>query len=102
MIRFAAEEKLAHPIILLYSNRDEQSAPYLKELKLIEEKNPYFQLKNKFGRVDAEFIKEVVKDLNEPLWYVTGPEPMVVAIKDLLFHLGINQGKIYSEEFLGY
>lgn len=35
MIRYATEEKLAHPITLLYANRNAESAPYLEELRTI-------------------------------------------------------------------
>src|SRR3989338_2386938 len=80
-------------ITLLYANRDKESAAYLDELEAIAVRNPRFVLKNKFGRIDADFIRDSVKNLNEPIWYIVGPPPMVAAMRDLLFRLGIDEGK---------
>jgi len=102
MIRFADEENRSGLITLLYANRDKESAAYLDELEAIAVRNPRFVLKNKFGRIDADFIRDSVKNLNEPIWYIVGPPPMVAAMRDLLFRLGIDEGKIRFEEFTGY
>lgn len=102
MIRFATEEKLAHPITLLYANRNKECTAYLEKLTKIAQKNPRFSLINKFGRIDADFIQQYIKNLNEPIWYVVGPPPMVAAMRDTLSHLNIDSGKIYFENFYGY
>lgn len=102
MIRFADETKRPGLIALLYSNRDRASAAYIDELEAIAARNPSFILKNKFGRIDAEFIQNSITDLGQPIWYIVGPQPMVVATRDLLFRLNIDENKIRFEEFTGY
>lgn len=102
MIRFATENKLSNNIILLYSNANEESAAYLEELTKIDKENPNFSLVNKFGRMDAEFIQKSVENLDDKIWYIVGPPPMVTAIRDTLSKLGIDSGKIRFEDFYGY
>ena len=102
MIRYATEEKLSFPIMLLYSNRNMESAAYIPELTAIAKKNPYFLLKNKFGRIDENFVRQSVKNLAEPVWYAVGLPAMVSGMRDLLSHLGINESKVYFEDFIGY
>lgn len=102
MIRYADEIKRPGTITLLYSNRDKESAAYLDELEAIAGQNPNFILKNKFGRLDADFIDNAIKNMNAPIWYVVGPPPMVAAMRDLLIRLSIDENKIRFEEFTGY
>ena len=102
MIRYATEEKLDSQITLLYSNRNIENAAYLSELTAIAKQNPHFLLKNKLGRIDDNFIQQSVKNLTEPIWYVVGLPDMVSGMRDLLSHLGINESKVYFEDFIGY
>jgi ferredoxin-NADP reductase len=102
MIRFADGTKRSGQITLFYANRDKGSAAYLNELEAIAGRNSNFVLKNKFGRIDADFIQNSIPDINQPIWYIVGPPPMVAAMRDVLFRLGIDEGKIRFEEFTGY
>lgn len=102
MIRYATEEKLAHPITILYANRNEENVVYLEELTAIAKQNPRFLLKNKFGRIDANFIQQSVKNLAEPVWYIVGLPAMVAEMRNLLLHLGVSEEKVYFEDFTGY
>jgi methionine sulfoxide reductase heme-binding subunit len=81
MIRLATEQKLAHKITLLYANRNAGSAAYLEELTT---------------------IRQIVKNFDEPIWYIVGLPAMVADIRNLLSRLGINDAKIYFEDFVGY
>lgn len=102
MIRYAIEEKPARQITLLYINRNAESAAYLEELTTIAKQNHHFLLKNQFGRIDADFIRQSVKNLVEPLWYIVGLPTMVAETRHLLSCLDINDAKIYFEDFVGY
>lgn len=102
MIRFVGEEQLSSKITLLYANRDQESAAYLEELQAIAQKNSDFSLINKFGPIDIDFIGQSIKNLNEPIWYVVGPPPMVADVRAMLFQMNIDMGRVYSEEFVGY
>ncbi len=102
MIRYATEEKLAHPMTLLYANRNAENAAYLEELTAIAKQNPRFLLKNQFGRISADFIQQSVKNLAESVWYIVGFPAMVAEMRNLLSSLGVSEAKVYFEDFTGY
>ena len=102
MIRFANEKRLAFPITLLYANSTKERAAYLEELQKISNHNKYFTLKNKFGKIDEQFIRQSVKDMQNCRWYVAGPPAMVDYARNILILLGVDDGRIHYEEFTGY
>jgi ferredoxin-NADP reductase/DMSO/TMAO reductase YedYZ heme-binding membrane subunit len=102
MIRFSAEKRTNHHITLLYANKNIGSAAYLEELTTIAKENPRFLLKNTFGRIGADFIRQAVKNLDEPTWYIAGPPVMVAYMRDMLSRLSVNDDRIYFEDFVGY
>ena len=102
MIRFASEQKLAHQITLLYVNKNAKGVAYLDELMAITKQNPRFLLKNKFGRINTDFIRQAVKNFNEPIWYIVGLPAMVADTRNLLSRLEVNDARIYFEDFTGY
>ena len=79
-----------------------ESAAYLEELTTITKQNPRFLLKNQFGRIDTDFIQQTIKNFNEPIWYIVGFPDMVADMRNLLSRLGIDDTKIYFEDFVGY
>lgn len=102
MIRFAAEKHLAFPITLLYANRSKERAAYLEELRDMANRNKYFTLKNRFGKIDEQFIRQSVKDIRNCKWHIAGPPAMVDYARNLLRLLNVDDGRIYYEEFTGY
>jgi len=100
MIRFANERITKHMITLLYGNKDEESSAYLKELTKIADENKKISLKNKFGLINEDFIKENIKD--NARWYIVGSPAMVNSTRNILSKLGINNQNVYFEEFSGY
>ena len=102
MIRFATEQKLTHQITLLYANRNAESAAYLEELTTITKQNPRFLLKNQFGRIDTDLIRQSINNLDEPVWYIVGLPTMVADMRSLLSQLSVSEAKVYFEDFTGY
>lgn len=102
MISFATEKKLAQRITLLYANRDKESAAYLDTLTSLEKQNPHFTMKNKFGFMDADFLKSAIKNLPDAVWYIVGPPMMAANARETLLHLAVNEDRICIEEFIGY
>lgn len=102
MIRFAAEKHLAFPMMLLYVNRNKESAAYLEELQDIASRNTYFILKNIFGKIDEQFIRQSVKEMQNCKWHIAGPPTMVSYARNILFLLGVDDGRVYCEEFMEY
>lgn len=58
--------------------------------------------KGKIGRIDEVMIKENVKDYKERTYYISGPQPMVQAYKQLLKNLGIAKKNIVVDYFPGF
>ncbi|MEK7546891.1 MAG: FAD-dependent oxidoreductase [Patescibacteria group bacterium] len=106
MATFAAENKSAHKIILLYANGSQESAPYLGELKELEARNPNFLLRDKIGPLDDSFILESAGERLAPnspcLWYIAGPPGMAQAARQILLRNAVEEKNIYTEEFSGY
>lgn len=106
IIKDATERKLPHKITLIYSNRNKEGAPFLKDLEGWERENPNFKLcprmTDKEGHVDADFIKKSSGDLANTTFYMVGPLGMVAAMAKLLEELKISRDDMRFEEFSGY
>ena len=52
--------------------------------------------------VDEAMVRKYVSDVNQPIYYLSGPEGMVKAMRQLLVGLNVNEDNIRTEEFAGY
>lgn len=114
----AAKEKLPHRIILFYSNRRPEDAPFLEELTAIQAKNPNYKLvacmtkmqsserswNGEAGLIDKQMLDRHLKDAAsaEPIYYIAGPPQMVSALQTMLTSSGVDTDDIRIEEFAGY
>lgn len=96
-------EKKPINIILLYANRD-NNIVYRDELEEISTKNPAFKISYIIDpqRIDEATIKQFVPDLIKPVFYVSGPKPMVQAMEKMLVDMGIPENHIKHDYFPGY
>jgi len=116
MIKDATEKRLPHKMLLFYSNRRPEDAPYLAELEALAKQNPNFTLiatmteaeksakswHGKTGFLDASLVKRYVNDLKSPIYYVAGLPKMTSAMKKMLADLGVSEDSINAEEFTGF
>lgn len=114
MIAQATHDKTGHKLTLLHANRAPIDAPFAKDFERFAAENPNFTFVpvatdeatedwgGEKGRIDADMIKRHVPDLNAPIYYLSGPEGMVKAMRQLLVGLGANEDNIRTEEFTGY
>jgi len=102
MLFYNSKRNLDYKITLLYGNKNKESAAYLNEIEEIAKTNSKISVKNKFGPIDEEFIKENVKDIKESLWYIAGPPNLVASIKNLLLNLAVEEKNIFHDDFEGY
>ena len=88
---------------LLYANRKTVAA-YQKEFEAMARRNRNLEIHYLFSpqRIDKQTIKEIVPDLEKPLFYVSGPEPMVEAIGEMLQQIGVPKKRIKQDWFPGY
>ncbi|MEW5881835.1 MAG: FAD-dependent oxidoreductase [Pseudomonadota bacterium] len=116
MLRQAAHERSPRPLTLIYSNRRPEDAPFLDELRRLEQQCANFKLvatmtqagtsrlpwTGETGPIDEALLKKAVGDLGRPIFYVVGPPAMVEAVQGTLRFAGVEPGRIVTEEFYGY
>jgi ferredoxin-NADP reductase len=116
MVSYATEEKLRHPIVLFYANRYLQDAAFIDALWKLERENPRFRFiptltragdntagwKGKTGRISSDMLLAQVGAVRGPIYYIAGPPMMVVATRQTLAEVGVDEDDIRTEEFGGY
>jgi ferredoxin-NADP reductase len=88
---------------LLYANRD-NDFPYRKELEALRTRHPEFRIDYVVSpnRIDEKSISQLVPDIEEPMLYVSGPEPMVESMDEILKKIGVPEERIKNDFFPGY
>lgn len=88
---------------VLYANRDENFV-FRRELDALAAKHPHLKIVYLVSpaRIDEATIRENVQDLGKPVFYLSGPEPMVIALGDTLTGMGVPKERQKRDEFPGY
>jgi ferredoxin-NADP reductase len=88
---------------LLYANRD-NDFPYRKELDALRTRHLEFRIDYVVSpnRIDEKSIPQLVPDIQEPMLYVSGPEPMVESMDETLKKIGVPEERIKNDFFPGY
>ncbi len=88
---------------MLYGNKDENIV-FKEELEEVAKRHPEFEIRYFIGdkHVDAEAIRSAAPDLKSPIFYVSGPEPMVEAFEKTFLDLEIPQENTRRDYFPGY
>ncbi len=97
------KKKNIKDIILIYSNKDEESIIFKETLNRLE--NAFQGLKIHYifspQRCDQVLIKEIVPDFQQRIFYLSGPIRMVMAVEEALQQLNIDAGQIRKDYFPG-
>ncbi|MBL8527039.1 MAG: FAD-dependent oxidoreductase [Burkholderiales bacterium] len=113
MVAQATHDKTAHQITLLHAGRTPTELPLKSDFEQLARENPNFRYvvtvesapdgwPGERGRVDAALVRKYVSDLHRPIYYLSGPEGMVKAMRALLVSLDVDEDNIRTEEFAGY
>lgn len=114
MIAQATHDKTEHKITLFHANRSPADAPFAGDFEQFAESNPNFTYipvvtdaaaegwNGEQGHVDETMLRRHVPDVNAPMYYLSGPEGMVKAMRQMLVDVGVNEDNIRTEEFTGY
>jgi ferredoxin-NADP reductase len=116
IVHWAAKEKLPNRIVLFYSNRRPEDAPFLAELQSLERGNPKYKFiasmtemekshqpwHGETGLIDQEMLGRHVKGATSPIYYIAGPPDMVNGLHNMLKKAGVDDKDIRAEEFAGY
>jgi len=116
MVVQAALQQSPHPMVLFYSNRRPEDAPFLDELQALQDKNPHYRFvgtmtepakssrpwTGETGYLNAALLSKYLAGMEKPIYYVVGPPGMVVALRSMLKEKGIDDSDIRIEKFAGY
>ena len=113
MIRYSTDKELETSIILLYSNRFEDSIAFKDDFDEMQKRNLNFKViititrpslawKGLTGRINMEMIEKTVPDYSERVFYTCGPRPMVDGMVAILAEMGLPEARIKYEYFSGY
>lgn len=113
MVAQATHDKTAHRIALLHASRTPVDFPFKADFERLAQDNPNFTYvavadsapadwRGERGAITVEMVKQYVPDLARPIYYLSGPEGMVKAMRQLLVGLKVNEDNIRTEEFTGY
>lgn len=96
-------EKKSIDAVLLYANRD-QNVVFKEELEEVAKNTTDFKIQYVFSpeMINEEKIKELVPDIIESVFYVSGPEPMVESMGKVLKGLGVSDENLKQDWFPGY
>jgi ferredoxin-NADP reductase len=112
----AVGDRLPHHLLLFYSNRRPEDAPFLKELQVMQRHNPHYIFvptmtemgqshrpwQGERGIINQAMLAKYLKNAVSPIYYLAGPPGMVSAMRALLNGMGVDDDDIRSEEFSGY
>lgn len=116
ILRDAAHRQSQRPVRLLYSNRRPEDCAFLAELQALECTIPTFRMlatmtnmastaahwTGATGYLNEAVITGFCQDIQQPLYYLSGPPALVEAMYDILEGAGIDEDDIFSESFTGY
>lgn len=90
-------------VILLYANRDENIV-FKEELEALLTKHPNFKIYYFVDpqRIDEQTIHHLASNFQHPIYYVSGPKPMVEAMENILDGMDIPKDRVRKDYFPGY
>lgn len=114
MITQAVHDRMGHRFVLLHASRTPDDLPFKSDFERLASDHANLTYvavatdaapndwRGERGRVDATMLEKYVPDLERPMFYLSGPEGMVKAMRQLLVGLHVNEDNIRTEEFAGY
>lgn len=112
ILNYIKEQSLPYKVTLVYSNRNQSSTAYLKELEELAKILPNLKLiftmtednhwAGEKRKIDSNFLKEYFPDVNDNYYMVVGPPAMVEAVDKALKDVGVLNENIKKENFTGY
>lgn len=89
-------------VTLLYSNRDD-SIPFKAVFDKLSKEHPEFHIHYVIGeQLDFSKMHELVPGIQDSYVYLSGPEPMVDALEEMLTKNGMNKKQLKQDWFPGY
>jgi len=89
--------------ILMYANSTE-NVVFREELEALAGRHPDFRIAYFIGdkRIDEAAVRAAVPDISRPVFYASGPEPMVQAMEKMILGMGVSDDRFKRDFFPGY
>jgi ferredoxin-NADP reductase len=103
ILKEADHAGVALNVTLIYANRD-RHVVYKNELEAFAQKNPNIKIHyiTNPARIDEAAVRALVSDLAAPSFYISGPEPMVKSLQEVLIGMSVPAEHIKIDDFPGY
>ncbi len=113
IVKQALYDGSGHQMTLFHANRTSMDAPFESDFQELATRHGNFHYVSVYGeeesdgaeqgRMNADILKKYVGNVQAPIYYLSGPEGMVKAIRQMLVgELAISEDNIRTEEFTGY
>lgn len=117
MMRYATDQRLEKPMVLVYSSRTPEAIVFRAELDELSRKNHALRILHtvtrpdeskvawpgRTGRIDAALLREALRGVRHPLIYVAGPPGFVASSRQLLRdEAHVAELDVLTDEFDGY
>jgi ferredoxin-NADP reductase len=116
IISQAARRQVPHCLLLFYSNRRPEDAPFLQELVALQGHGLNYTIvatmtdmgrshrpwQGERGNINREMLAKYLRMAASPIYYIAGPPRMVSAMRTLLSDIGVDEDDVRTEEFAGY
>ncbi|MGH7240320.1 MAG: ferredoxin--NADP reductase, partial [Candidatus Saccharimonadales bacterium] len=91
-------------IEILYANRSQDTKAYKDELEALSSKHTDINVRDFYGDniIDQAALEAAGAKLNDPTYYISGPEPMVEAFEKVLDNMGVDDAHKRFDYFPGY
>ena len=111
--KYCTDTKLATNIVLLYGCRNENELTFYNELNAMQKQNSnlkvFFVLNQVSsnwnglsGTINADLIKNQIKDFQDRVFFACGPPGMIVAMKNVISDLGLPSTQLKLESITGH
>jgi ferredoxin-NADP reductase len=112
MLRWAMEANKPYRFTLIYSDDNKESMAFLDELQQMEKDHDNLELvciitkdenwQGEKRHVNGELLKDYLDDINNCLYYISGPPKAVTAVAESLEQARIPSDNIKTDSFSGY
>lgn len=112
MIKYLSDMGEHRDVALLYAERSEQDIAYAEVFEEARQKvgarttylleGPSNLANSTQGRVTPELVTSLLPDYKDRIFYISGPQPMVRGVKQMLQELGVAHHNIKTDYFFGY
>lgn len=109
-LRSMSERKDPRPVVLFYADRTWDGLAFREDIEELKEtldlevvyvlQEPPEDWQGERGMIDKELLQEhLPKEFIHRNFFICGPDPMMNAMRDLLFELGVEKAYIHFERF---